>query len=172
MSQTTVISAPGKVLIAGGYLVLDQLYSGLVLATSSRFYTVIRDASASGSTPSSSSETETPIITVRAGQFPKDGSIWVFAVRMGASDAGGEGGRGGEVKLGAVGDAKNKFVQITLECGLRYVQARLRQDLGDQEGDKELLRRLRREEGGGLDVVVLADNDFYSQRETVSSSFS
>ena len=44
MSSTTIVSAPGKVLIAGGYLVLDPSYSGIVVSTSSRFYTAIRDA--------------------------------------------------------------------------------------------------------------------------------
>ena len=43
MLRTTVISAPGKVLIAGGYLVLDPAYSGVVVSTSSRFYTALRD---------------------------------------------------------------------------------------------------------------------------------
>jgi len=43
MPQTTVVSAPGKVLIAGGYLVLDPAFSGTVVSTSSRFYTVIQD---------------------------------------------------------------------------------------------------------------------------------
>ena len=42
--MTLVISAPGKVLIAGGYLVLDPRYPGLVVSTSSRFYTVIRQS--------------------------------------------------------------------------------------------------------------------------------
>lgn len=40
MAQTCV-SAGGKVLLAGGYLVLDPEYSGAVISTSSRFYTVI-----------------------------------------------------------------------------------------------------------------------------------
>ena len=43
MAPTTVVSAPGKVLAAGGYLVLDPIYSGVVISTSSRFYTVIQD---------------------------------------------------------------------------------------------------------------------------------
>lgn len=38
----TVVSSPGKVLIAGGYLVLDPAYSGTVVSTSSRFYTIVR----------------------------------------------------------------------------------------------------------------------------------
>ena len=39
-----VVSAPGKVLLAGGYLVLDPKYSGVVVSTSSRFYSIIRPA--------------------------------------------------------------------------------------------------------------------------------
>ncbi len=31
-------SAPGKVLVLGGYLILEREHSGLVLTTSSRFY--------------------------------------------------------------------------------------------------------------------------------------
>lgn len=42
MASFTAVSAPGKVLLAGGYLVLDPAYSGIVVSTSSRFYTVIQ----------------------------------------------------------------------------------------------------------------------------------
>jgi phosphomevalonate kinase len=48
MSNITVVSAPGKVLIAGGYLVLDPAYSGVVVSTSSRFFTVVRDGHSRG----------------------------------------------------------------------------------------------------------------------------
>jgi phosphomevalonate kinase len=41
-----VVSAPGKVLLAGGYLVLDPAYSGVVVSTSSRFYTVVSPGNA------------------------------------------------------------------------------------------------------------------------------
>ena len=37
-SDETVVSTPGKVLITGGYLVLDPSNSGLVLTVSARFY--------------------------------------------------------------------------------------------------------------------------------------
>ena len=42
-ARRTAVSCPGKVLIAGGYLVLDPAYTGAVVATSSRFYTVVED---------------------------------------------------------------------------------------------------------------------------------
>ncbi|CEG81499.1 Putative Phosphomevalonate kinase [Rhizopus microsporus] len=42
MSNMVIASAPGKVLITGGYLVLEPEYTGTVIGTSSRFYTVIQ----------------------------------------------------------------------------------------------------------------------------------
>ncbi|KAJ3374274.1 phosphomevalonate kinase [Allomyces arbusculus] len=41
-NKSVAVSAPGKALIAGGYLVLDRAYSGVVVATTSRFYTMIQ----------------------------------------------------------------------------------------------------------------------------------
>lgn len=38
----TTTSAPGKALLAGGYLVLDPAYSGIVVAADARFYTTVR----------------------------------------------------------------------------------------------------------------------------------
>lgn len=35
------VSAPGKVLLTGGYLILEEQYSGLVLATSAEFHSSI-----------------------------------------------------------------------------------------------------------------------------------
>lgn len=37
---TTAVSAPGKVLLAGGYLVLDRQYTGLVFGLSARISVV------------------------------------------------------------------------------------------------------------------------------------
>ena len=55
--SATVVSAPGKVLLAGGYLILDPRYSGIVVSTSSRFYSVVAPASTPG------------VITVNSPQF-------------------------------------------------------------------------------------------------------
>jgi len=65
MSLPTVVSAPGKVLVAGGYLVLDPAYSGIVVSTSSRFYTVIQRSSNAGE------------IQVRSPQF--NAATWKYA---------------------------------------------------------------------------------------------
>lgn len=42
-STPTAVSAPGKVLLAGGYLVLDRQYTGLVLGLSARINVVAQE---------------------------------------------------------------------------------------------------------------------------------
>jgi phosphomevalonate kinase len=39
----TAVSAPGKVFLAGGYLVLDRAYTALVFGLSSRIHVVVHD---------------------------------------------------------------------------------------------------------------------------------
>lgn len=64
--STTVVSAPGKVLLAGGYLILDPKYSGIVVSTSSRFYSVVSSASTPGA------------IVVNSPQFAN--AVWKYSV--------------------------------------------------------------------------------------------
>jgi phosphomevalonate kinase len=42
-NPTTVVSAPGKVLLAGGYLVLDRAYTGLVFGLSARINVITQE---------------------------------------------------------------------------------------------------------------------------------
>lgn len=65
----TVVSSPGKVLIAGGYLVLDPAYSGIVVSTSSRFYTIVKDEP----------RVSPGIIQVRSPQFKR--STWKYIIK-------------------------------------------------------------------------------------------
>jgi phosphomevalonate kinase len=71
--STTVISAPGKVLAAGGYLVLDPAFSGVVISTSSRFYTIVRDE------PTLAPAT----LRVRSPQF--NDATWLYSVSLESS---------------------------------------------------------------------------------------
>jgi phosphomevalonate kinase len=70
----TVISAPGKVLLAGGYLVLEQQYSGVVVAASSRFYTAIKDG-----------QDNKNVIRVKSPQFID--ARWVYNINIGETGA-------------------------------------------------------------------------------------
>jgi phosphomevalonate kinase len=58
----TAVSAPGKVLLAGGYLVLDRAYTGLVFGLSARIHAVIQDID-------QNAEKGIPEILVQSPQF-------------------------------------------------------------------------------------------------------
>jgi phosphomevalonate kinase len=75
----TAISAPGKVLLAGGYLVVDRAYTGLVFGLSARVHVVVE--------PLASSEgVQIQEILVRSPQF-KDAE-WRYGYRVVEGDAG------------------------------------------------------------------------------------
>ena len=43
MPNSTAVSAPGKVFLAGGYLVLDRTYTALVFGLSARIHVLVQD---------------------------------------------------------------------------------------------------------------------------------
>ena len=77
----SVVSSSGKVLLAGGYLVLDPAYPGVVVSTSSRFYTVI-DAISEPPAPGADGPIQ---IRVRSPQF-RD-ATWLYFVDFAGPDA-------------------------------------------------------------------------------------
>ncbi|KZO95550.1 Phosphomevalonate kinase [Calocera viscosa TUFC12733] len=138
--SATVVSAPGKVLIAGGYLVLDPAYSGVVVSTSSRFYTVIKDEEGS----------KAGRLTVRSPQFT-DG-LWEYDVTV----------KGKEVEIvqvqdGSIPKPRNKFVQLAIQRTLLLAL--------QLKGAASLTSSINK----GLDIYILGANDFYSQRAALAS---
>jgi phosphomevalonate kinase len=85
--MATAISAPGKVLLAGGYLVLDRAYTGYVFGLSARIHVVVKDKDSVSGIAGAETENE---IVVRSPQFLE--AEWRY--RYTAL----EGGRGVEVK--------------------------------------------------------------------------
>ena len=144
MSDVTIVSAPGKVLLTGGYLVLDPAHSGLVIATSSRFYCIIRTRP-STSAPSAS----TANIVVKSPQF--DNAVWKYAVDSNDTAQ-------IEVRPLACDGGRNKFVEIALQKTLSLIEALDGQMKPSQVFDTSSL----------LEIVIVGDNDFYSQRRAVS----
>jgi phosphomevalonate kinase len=155
--SSLVISAPGKVLIAGGYLVLDPAYSGVVASTSSRFYTAITPGNANcivvrspqfidatwSYTWSISRTTAPPSVVVsQVERYLAYGQLWrlpfflIAAYYLISSDA-----------------SKNKFVHLALQKTLSLAL--------EAKGPAELEQAL----GDGLDVTIVGDNDFYSQQD-------
>jgi phosphomevalonate kinase len=77
--QPRAVSAPGKVLVAGGYLVLDRNFNGLVFGLDARIHVEIEPIrTKSGVTLSE--------IIVRSPQFK--GAAWEYGYRLTEADGG------------------------------------------------------------------------------------
>ena len=77
--HTTAVSAPGKVLLAGGYLVLDRRHSGLVFALSARITAVARDIL-------TSSGVQLTEVVVESPQFRE--ATWRYGYHLADDDGG------------------------------------------------------------------------------------
>ncbi|CAG7935337.1 unnamed protein product [Penicillium nalgiovense] len=152
-SSVTALSAPGKVLLTGGYLVLDRGYTGTVFALDARIHVIVqqlrrghrRGASGSGPAPGaealSSSGTEDQdgedTVVVRSPQFVD--AVWEYGVQRC--------GNGGGVKVIQKGDGpRNPFVETSLNYALTYISY-----VADSK------------DFGSLSVTIMADSDYYSE---------
>ncbi|KAI8992041.1 Phosphomevalonate kinase [Mycotypha africana] len=136
-SHCTVASAPGKVLLAGGYLVLEQAYSGVVVGTSARFYTVIR---------SEKSLEPAGTITVQSPQF--NAATWKYNAIADKE----------KVNFQSITtESRNKFVETCLCFTLNIIAA------------KTGLEQFNSFLNNGIEVTIVGDNDFYSQRAQLES---
>jgi phosphomevalonate kinase len=68
---TTAVSAPGKVLLAGGYLVLDRTYKGLVFGLDARIHVCVQVPQ------TTKTDTQSRKIVVRSPQF--ENARWVYS---------------------------------------------------------------------------------------------
>jgi phosphomevalonate kinase len=79
MTASVAVSAPGKVLLTGGYLVLDRKYNGLVFGLDARIHVHVKPvATSSGVTFSE--------ITVRSPQFQE--AVWEYGYRLSEAHGG------------------------------------------------------------------------------------
>lgn len=77
--MSTAVSAPGKVLLAGGYLVLDRAYTGLVFGLSARIHVLVHDID-------TSSGVELSEIVVQSPQFLE--ATWNYGYHLNGDDGG------------------------------------------------------------------------------------
>ncbi|MBW0484191.1 hypothetical protein O181_023906 [Austropuccinia psidii MF-1] len=153
MSQT-LVSCPGKVLITGGYLVLDSGYTGIVLGTGSRFYTIVQSAD---SIPKTCSEI---IIKVKSPQFLS--ANWNYSFKLSNQNQ-------IDLIMKPLDDQiesslnQNKFVELALCESIKLSMAL-------QKNHRCLFDQVTLNQSNQpqqtpytLSVTILADNDFYSQ---------
>jgi phosphomevalonate kinase len=79
LKKTVAVSAPGKVLLAGGYLVLDRQYTGLVFGLDARIHVHIQPI------PTTTGVTLSEVI-VRSPQFEE--ATWEYGYRLTPDDGG------------------------------------------------------------------------------------
>lgn len=146
MSGTpTAVSAPGKVLLAGGYLVLDRQYTGLVFGLSARINVVAQEIKTSKGVQLSEIIVDSPQFLEAQWRYgyhlaPGDGGIKVTQLQVGSNIN------------------KNPFVEITLAYALTYITA---------AGHLKKAYTF-----DPVQLTILADNDYYSQPHTSSPSSS
>lgn len=75
----TAVSCPAKVLVAGGYLVLDRQYTGLVFGLDARIHTVVEPLRTTAGVSISE-------IVVTSPQF--QGAIWEYGYRSQENEGG------------------------------------------------------------------------------------
>ena len=73
------VSAPGKVLLAGGYLVLDRAFTGLVFGLNARIHVIVDDIKTAHGVVLNE-------ITVVSPQFVQ--AIWQYGYRLTEDDGG------------------------------------------------------------------------------------
>ncbi|KAI0402758.1 ribosomal protein S5 domain 2-type protein [Xylaria palmicola] len=139
----TAISAPGKVFLAGGYLVLDKAYTALVFGLSARINVVAREIKTIPGVQLSE-------IVVDSPQFLE--AQWRYGYHLAPDDGG--------IKVTQLhsGDTidSNPFVEVTLSYALSYIAATAFQRSSHAFDPAQF--------------TILADNDYYSQPHSLSGT--
>ncbi|PFH62369.1 hypothetical protein XA68_13963 [Ophiocordyceps unilateralis] len=130
---TVAVSAPGKVLLTGGYLVLDREHTGLVSGLSARINVVAGEITTGQGVQLSEMVVDSP-------QFLD--AQWRYGYHLAA-----EGGGIKVTQLQVI--SRNKFVETTLSFVLTYINHVALSSSGRGIGSARL--------------IILADNDYYSQ---------
>ncbi|OWP02170.1 phosphomevalonate kinase [Marssonina coronariae] len=138
-AAATAVSAPGKVLLAGGYLVLDRAYTGLVFGLSARIHVLVQEVATGAGL-------ELAQIDVHSPQF-RD-ATWTYGYRRAAEQAGVE-----VTPLQGTSTAplaRNPFVETALAYALTYISTQLSSPIPASK------------------VTILADDDYYSHTSTAT----
>lgn len=141
-TNITAISAPGKVLLAGGYLVLDRAYTGLVFGLSARINVIARPIETSPGVQLNE-------IVVDSPQFLN--AQWTYGYHLTDADGGIQ---VTQLETGTTANP-NPFVETTLSYALTYVSTLAKLSPAHSITSSRL--------------TILADNDYYSQPGSASA---
>ena len=142
MSEEFVVSAPAKVLVAGGFLVLERPHTGTVLALDARFYAAVRLRRLRAGTVAPMG---TLLVEVLSPQF-RERRRYLFSTGGGAASRRCPSARRCRCR-------SNRYVETPLLYTLALLHATRGDGFIDFGGGRV----------GALEVVLAADNSFYSQ---------
>ncbi|CAN7055875.1 unnamed protein product [Brassica oleracea var. botrytis] len=153
--MAVVASAPGKVLMTGGYLILERPNAGLVLSTNARFYAVVKPINVELK-PESWAWKWTDV-KLTSPQLSRE-SIYKLSLK--------------HLTLQCV-DSRNPFVEHAIQYAIAAAHLA-------SHKDKESLHKLFLQGNlqvsafssfyfSSLDITILGSNDFYSYRNQIES---
>ncbi|KAI7994315.1 Phosphomevalonate kinase, peroxisomal [Camellia lanceoleosa] len=138
-----VASAPGKVLMTGGYLVLERPNAGIVLSTNARFYAIVKPLYEEIK-PGSSVWTE---VKLTSPQMSRETTF-----KLSLEDL--------TFQFVSSSESRNPFVEYAVQYAVAAAHATFDKD------KKETLHKLLLQ---GLDITILGCNDFYSYRNQIEA---
>nr|AWK21661.1 phosphomevalonate kinase [Panax sokpayensis] len=143
--MAVVASAPGKVLLTGGYLILERPNAGIVLSTNARFYAIVKPLYDEIKPDSLASEWTDVKLT--SPQMSRE-SIYKMSVKHLL------------LQCASSSHSRNTFVEYAVQYSVAAAYASLDND------KKNVLHKLLLQ---GLDITILGCNDFYSYRNQIET---
>ncbi|XP_010540730.1 PREDICTED: phosphomevalonate kinase-like [Tarenaya hassleriana] len=143
--MAVVASAPGKVLMTGGYLVLERPNAGLVLSTNARFYAIVKPLYEEVK-PESWAWSWTDV-KLTSPQLSRE-SMYKLSLKHLA------------LQCASASDSRNPFVEHAVQYAVAAAH------VASDKSKREMLHNLLLQ---GLDITILGCNDFYSYRSQIES---
>ncbi|KAI3703544.1 hypothetical protein L1987_73697 [Smallanthus sonchifolius] len=142
--MAVIASAPGKVLITGGYLILERPNAGLVLSTNAQFHAIVKPLYDELRPDSWAwSWTDLKLTSPQMGRETMyKMSLKHFALQCTSSET------------------RNPFVEYAVQYAVAAAYATF------DNNKKDLLQKLLLQ---GIDITILGDNDFYSYRNEIEA---
>ncbi|XP_062146548.1 phosphomevalonate kinase, peroxisomal [Alnus glutinosa] len=143
--MAVVASAPGKVLMTGGYLILERPNPGLVLSTNARFFAIVK-----------------PLHE----EIKPDNWAWAWSdVKLTSPQMSRESFyklalKNVTLQCVSSSDSRNPFVEQAVQYAVAAAHATF------DKNKKELLHKLLLQ---GLDITILGSNEFYSYRNQIEA---
>ncbi|CAK9173466.1 unnamed protein product [Ilex paraguariensis] len=143
--MAVVASAPGKVLMTGGYLVLERPNAGIVLSTNARFYAIVKPLYEEVN-PESWAWAWTDV-KLTSPQMSRETMYKMSLKHL-------------TLQFVSSSESRNPFVEYALQYAIAAAHATF--DQNKKDAFHKLLLR-------GLDITILGCNDFYSYRNQIEA---